>query len=190
MPIPPGPREADSVVDAPRVLAHFRRQRRWTRDLVAAVPDEYFDWSPGEGSFSCGQLVRHLIQAEIFWRRLLAAAIEGESYDPFGIEGSTDERMRRFRAPNVEASANPKLGADFAECLASWERVQAETEALLAGLAPTQLVEVRVHHPLTGLEGTLGELLIVMFEHEAHHRGQLSAYMKVLGLEQPTSLWS
>ena len=43
---------------------------------------------------------------------------------------------------------------------------------------------------LTGLESNLAEFLMVMFEHEAHHRGQLSAYMKSLEVEQPTTLWT
>ena len=176
--------------DPTELLAHFRRQRRWTRDLVAAVGEEHFDWSPGEGCFSCGQLVRHLIQAEVYWRRLLAAAVEGRAYDPFDIGGTLDERMRRFRAPNLRASADPKLGTTFAECLDSWTSVQGATEELIAGLTPGQLSEVRVRHSLTGLESHLGELLLVMFEHEAHHRGQLSAYMKMLGIEQPTTLWA
>ena len=176
--------------DPDQILGHFRRQRRWTRDLVAAVPEEHFDWSPGEGSFSAGQLVRHLMQAETFWCRLLEKAIEGEVYDPFGLPGSADERMRSFRAPNVQASADSRLGSTFAECLDSWEGVQARTEELISGLSANQLSEIEVRHPLTGLEGTLDEFLLVMFEHEAHHRGQLSAYMKVLGLEQPTTLWT
>lgn len=172
------------------LLVHFRRQRRWTRDLASALPEEHFGWSPGEGTFSCGQIVRHLIQAEIFWRRLMAAAIEGETYDPFGFEGSADERMRRFRAPNLEASGSSRLGTTFTECLASWQPVQQAMEQMIETLTPAQLANVRVRHPLTGLEGSLGEFLIVMFEHEAHHRGQLSAYMKTLGLEQPTTLWT
>lgn len=176
--------------DSKDLLVHFRRQRRWTRDLVAALPEECFDWSPSEGSFSCGQLVRHLIQAEIFWRRLMAAALEGEAYDPFGLEGSADQRVRQFRTPNVQASANPKLGASFVECLASWRETQILTEQLIEAMTPSQLCEVRLRHPLTGLEGNLGEFLIVMFEHEAHHRGQLAAYMKSLGLDQPTTLWT
>ena len=171
-------------------LVHFRRQRRWTRDLVAAVPQEHFDWSPGDGSFSCGQLVRHLIQAEVFWRRLLSAALSGKEYDPFGLEGSAGERMRSFRAPNLRASANDKLGTTFDQCLAAWLGVQAETEQMIGSLTPEQLSGIHVRHSLTGLEAYLGEMLMVMFEHEAHHRGQLSAYMKNLGLAQPTSLWT
>ena len=177
--------------DASRFLDHFRRQRRWTRELVAAVPQEHFDWAPAEDSFSAGQLVRHLMQAEVFWRRLLAAALEGERYDPVPLsEPAGEARMREFRRPNVQVSADPKLGSTFDELLAAWSGIQEATEELISGLDAEQLTTVEVEHPLTGLRGPLDEFLIVMCEHEAHHRGQLSAYLKVLGVEQPASLWT
>ena len=178
------------MTESQDLLLHYRRQRGWTRDLVEAVPDEHFDWAPAADAFSCGGLVRHLIQAEIFWRRLLAMAVDGEAYDPVRLEGDRDERMRSFRQPNLRSSGSPKLGSTFAECLASWEPIQAATEELIEGLTSEQLSEVGVRHPLTGLEASLREFLLVMFEHEAHHRGQLSAYLKTLGVEQPTTLWS
>ncbi len=177
--------------DAARHLEHFRRQRRWTRDLVAAVPEEHFDWSPAEGAFTAGQLVRHLMQAEIFWRRLMASALEGELYDPFGLsEPAGEARMRQFRAPNVQVSAHPKLGSSFAELLDTWAGIGRDTEEFIRDLSAEQLETVEVEHPLTGLRATLDEFLMVMCEHEAHHRGQLSAYLKVLGVDQPTTLWT
>lgn len=172
------------------LLEHYRRQRGWTRAVVEAVPEEHFDWAPDPTSFGCGDLVRHLIQAESFWRRLIAAAREGSSYDPFGLGGSAATRMRDFRAPNLAASRNSRLGSSFADCLASWNDVQRKTEELIESLSAEDLEAVLVRHPLTGLEGTLRELLTVMFEHEAYHRGQLAAYMKVLGVEVPASQWT
>ena len=69
-------------------LVYFRRQRSWTRSLVAAAPEACFDWRPAPDAFSCGELVRHLIQSEAFWRRLLLAAAAGQRYDPFGLTGT------------------------------------------------------------------------------------------------------
>jgi uncharacterized damage-inducible protein DinB len=169
-------------------LAHYRRQRRWTVALVEAVPEEHFGWAPAEGAFTCGGLVRHLISAESFWRRLLLAAARGEAYDPFaplGLPPEGEERMVAFRPRNLASSAEGKLGATFAECLAAWEGVAARTEAELAALTPEQLAGARLHHPLTGITVPLWEALLVFVEHEAHHRGQLSAYLKALGVPQP-----
>lgn len=172
------------------LLRHYRRQRRWTRTLIEALPEEHFGWAPDESSFGCGDLVRHLIQAEIFWRRLLEAAVRGEHYDPFGMAGDAAERMREFRQPNLRASRSSRLGSSFGECLAAWEEVEAATEVFLGSLTTEQLASVEARHPLTDLEGTLRELLMVMFEHEAYHRGQLAAYGKVLGLELPATQWT
>jgi uncharacterized damage-inducible protein DinB len=157
---------------------------------VAAIPEKHFDWAPNESSFSCGDLVRHLEQAEIYWRKLLEKATQGVEYDPFGLDGSADDRMKAFRSPNLEASRSPRLGVNFAECLASWGDIQAETEEILGSLSAEDLESARVRHSLTGLEGSVRQFVVVMLEHEAYHRGQLSAYMKMLGLEHPTSMWT
>ncbi len=165
-------------------LAHYRRQRAWTRALVRAIPDEHFGWAPAPDAFSCGDLVRHLIQAEGFWRKLLLAAVAGEKHDPFGLGGSATERMAAFRPRNLEVSHSPRLGETAAACLAAWEELQERNERELATITPEQL-SIVVEHPLTRLRAPLWEMLLVVLEHEAHHRGQLSAYLKMLGVPQP-----
>jgi uncharacterized damage-inducible protein DinB len=50
-------------------------------------------------------------------------------------------------------------------------------------------LEVELEHPLSGFRGRLWELLLMMLEHESHHRGQLSAYLKVLRIETPAALF-
>lgn len=166
-------------------LTHYRRQRGWTLKLVRAVPEDRFDWAPQADAFSCGALVRHLIQAESFWRKLMMSAVRGEAFDPFGFEGSAEERLIALRPQNLRSAASSKLGSSFGELLAAWAQVQAHTEAELGTLTPSQLREVIVEHPLARLRLPIWEMLLVFVEHEAHHRGQLSAYLKVLGVPQP-----
>lgn len=170
-------------------LTHYRRQRRWTTDLVAAIPAERFNWAPAADEFSCGDLVRHLIQSEIFWTRLIVKGAAGEAFDPFGLAGSTEERMEAFRQPNFESSHTDKYGSTPEECLAAWSMVQERTEQELARIDKDSL-GTRMSHPLTLLEAPVWEMLLVMIEHEAHHRGQLSAYMKAMGIPQPPVLGS
>ena len=165
-------------------LQFYRRQRGWTARLVAAVPEEHFDWRPAEGAFSCGDLVRHLVQAEVFWTRLLTKAAAGEDYDPFEIPGDADERMSAFRRPNAASAADEASGASFAETMEKWEAVQARSEEALAAIPDEALHGPSASHPLTRFEGQVWELMLLSLTHEAHHRGQLSAYLKVLGVEQ------
>jgi uncharacterized damage-inducible protein DinB len=165
-------------------LTHYRRQRVWTRALVAAIPAEHVGWAPRPGEFSCLGLVRHMMQAEVFWRRLLVAGARGEAYDPFRLPGALAERLAAFREPNVRSSESPKYGRDVEECLARWTEIQRETEADL-GAIPEDKLGVEIYHPLAGLRAPLWEMALVMVEHEGHHRGQLSAYLKSLGVAQP-----
>jgi uncharacterized damage-inducible protein DinB len=159
------------------LVAHFQRQRGWTRRLIAAIP--------AETEFGCGDLVRHLIQAEIFWRRLLQHGVEGEVYDPFELASPPGERMEEFRGPNLEASRDPRFGNSFAECLEIWASIEKRTVQELSQIPDDALTGTSLRHPLTGLEASVGEMFLVMIEHEAHHRGQLSGYLKVLGERQP-----
>jgi uncharacterized damage-inducible protein DinB len=169
-------------------LDFYRRQRSWTCTLVSAVPEELFGWRPSESSFSCGELVRHLILSEKFWSKLIVEAAGGRSFDPFGLSGDGRRRMEVFRQPNLQsAAAATNLGTTFAECLEAWKPVQARTESELARLTPEQLDAV-VEHPLLALRFPVWEALLTMVGHEVHHRGQLSAYLKVIGVEQPASL--
>src|SRR5947199_10361277 len=100
------------------------------------------------------------------------------------------QRMTAFRKPNLESSRGDgaKYGASFAACLESWRGVQAKTEEQFAALTPEQLAGAQVEHPLLALRTPLWEMLLTMVGHEVHHRGQLSAYLKMLGVEQPAAL--
>jgi uncharacterized damage-inducible protein DinB len=170
-------------------LSFFRRQRSWTRSLIAAVPEERFDWRPADSAFSCGELVRHFIQAEGVWRKIIVEAAAGGRFDPFGLSGSGRERMAAFRARNLASAAGgEKQGRTFAECLEGWAQVQARTEEDFAPITPEQLASVEVDHPLLAIRFPLWEALLTMVGHEVHHRGQLSAYLKMIGVEQPAAL--
>ena len=176
---------SDDREPAERHLRLRRQERAWTRQLVAAFPESTFGWRPAPDAFSCGELVIHLIQAERFWRRLLVEAAAGRPYDPFGLQGSAEERYAAFREPNFRSAGGPRHPTTFAACLERWAAEQAETEAAFAAFTAEQLATATVHHPVAGIVAPLGEFFWFMTSHEVHHRGQLSAYAKMLGLPQP-----
>ncbi len=178
--VPPAER---LCVDRP--LGLWRQERAWTRLLVRAFPESAFSWRPAPDAFSCGGLVVHMIQAERFWRRLLVEAVEGRYYDPFGLQGAAVERYAALRAPNVASASRAGQPESFAACLERWDVEQPRTEAALAAFTPEQLADVVVDHPIAGLHLPLYDMLWILTSHEVHHRGQLSAYAKMLGLPQP-----
>jgi uncharacterized damage-inducible protein DinB len=169
-------------------LGFFHRQRSWTRSLIAVIPEERFDWRPADSAFSCGELVRHFVQSEAVWRKIIVEAATGGSFDPFGLAGDGKARMAAFRASNLASAAGGKQGNSFAECLKAWLPVQARTEEAFAAITPEQLAGAEVDHPLLAIRLPLWEALLTMVGHEVHHRGQLSAYLKMIGIEQPAAL--
>ena len=172
-------------LDVRRPLGLWRQERAWTRNLVAAFPEATFDWRPAADAFSAGELVVHLIQAERFWRRLLVEAVAGRRCDPFGLEGDAAARFGAFREPNLLSTRAPDQPATFAACLPRLDAETAKTTAAFAAFTPAQLRDVVVHHPIAGLVQPLFDMIWFMASHEVHHRGQLSAYAKMLGLPQP-----
>jgi len=172
------------VITLERQLAIFRQERAWTRQLVAALPESAFGWRPAEDAFSCGELAVHLVQAERFWRKLLVEAAAGRAFDPFQLEGDGTTRLVAFRADNLRSARRAAEAKTFAAVLSWWDEVQAETEAALAALEEMQLAAM-VDHPLARLRHPVGEMLHYMISHEVHHRGQLSAYAKMMHVEQP-----
>ena len=155
---------------------------------MEAIPEDRFGWKPEGETFTLGGIVVHLIQAEIFWSRLIGKAAAGEVYDPFPLPGEAGpERMGQFRGPNVQGSQDNRYGESFAALLESWRAVAAKTEEHLGAL-PDSAWDRTARHPLTGLETGIWEMLMVFVEHEAHHRGQLSAFLKIIGVSQPAVL--
>ncbi len=175
----------DPSVTVERPLRLWRQERAWTRRLVAAFPESAFGWRPAPDAFSCGELVIHLVQSERFWRRLLVEAAAGRRYDPFGLSGNAEERYAAFREPNFVSASSPRHPTTFAGCLERWALEQGETEAACAAFTGEQLAAAIVHHPVAGFVEPLVDMLWFMASHEVHHRGQLSAYAKMLGIAQP-----
>jgi uncharacterized damage-inducible protein DinB len=169
------------------LIDRWRRTREGTRALVQAIPAEHFDWRPHAAAFSCGDLVRHMMQAEQMFRLFLAAAGRGEAWDPWQMTGTGEDRLRSARRAILEGAGTSDLGTTVAACLDRWQAMQAETEAALATVTDEALARV-VEHPVTVIRSPLWEMFLLMIEHEIHHRGQLSAYLKVLGVEQPALL--
>jgi uncharacterized damage-inducible protein DinB len=173
------------VITHEQQLAIYRQERAWTRRLIAALPESAFAWRPAPGAFSCGELVIHFVQAERFWRQLLAEAAAGRAWDPFHLEGDGTQRLVAFRPSNLRSAGRSGVPTTFAGCLTWWDGVEQETLATLAAFTSEELTGAVVDHPIGRLRHPIGVMVHYMVSHEVHHRGQLSAYAKMIGVEQP-----
>jgi len=131
-----------------------------TRRVVLCIPPGELEWAPAAGKFSFGDLVRHL------------ATIERYMY-------AENAHGRPTRYPGHERT----LADGFDATLAFYDRLHDESYALLAQLDAAAL-ERKCVTP-AGTPITTWKWLRAMFEHEAHHRGQLCLLIRMLGGEPP-----
>lgn len=140
---------------------HLERFRGVTLQFLEVLSDEDLSWRPGEDSFSCGQHLLHIAQAEEYYSRGL-------------FEGSWNTEILRLPrdVPGREA-----LRSYFAE-------VRARTLPWLAELSVPDLSRP-VQIPDAPVQWSLRSWLWFILEHELHHKAQLAVYLRQMGRTAP-----
>lgn len=133
--------------------------RRRTLGYCRSIPPERIDWAPRPGEFTCGDIVRHLAAAEQMFIGVVA----------------TD----RWAYPGHERSLAPTL----ADALAHLEASHDSALALLGTLADADMQAPR--RALDGRALPVWRVLMLMVEHEIHHRSQLAEHLGSLGVAPP-----
>jgi uncharacterized damage-inducible protein DinB len=148
------------------MVPEFTREMAVTRALLAKVPDDKLDWSPGSGLQTIGWNASHL--AEIAgWIPVIVQQAELDIAPPGG------EAMPPSAKKNV------------AQLLKHFDANTAASLAALKGVSDAVMAE-----PWTMKAG--GQVLFTMtkgdclrkwvFSHTAHHRGILSADLRLAGV--------
>lgn len=148
------------ITDIDTFLRYFESVRRRTRAVAACVPEEYLEWSPGEGRFSPGDLIRHIAGTER-WMWAENACLRPSRYPGHG----------------------PELASGRDEVLAYMDRLHAGSVEILSALGPEDL-EARCA-TVGGIEMRVWKWLRLMVEHEIHHRGQLYEVLGALDVTTP-----
>ena len=128
--------------------------------MIECIPPADLEWAPAPGRFTFGDIVRHL------------ATIERDMY------GETVQGR-----PSRYTGHGRDLADGWDAVLAFYDRLHAESRAIFASLTPEQL-EARCQTP-AGTPITTWKWLRAMFEHEAHHRGQIYLMLSLRGVSTP-----
>ncbi|MBC7447076.1 MAG: DinB family protein [Hymenobacteraceae bacterium] len=148
------------------LLTELDREALATRRMLERVPAEHFAWQPHAKSMTLGRLATHVAELPAFLNRILDA----DEFD-----------MAVPRPAPLHAEDSAALLAFFEE------RLAAGRTAL--GLTPDEAL----HQPWTF---RAGERVIAqdskyqmirhwMMNHQIHHRGQLSVYLRLLDVPVP-----
>jgi uncharacterized damage-inducible protein DinB len=150
-------------------VKYWRGFRGRSRKTLAAFPANAGPWRPAEGAFRVADLARHLGRAE---RDFFVARVCGA---PARVAIGSEAALGRGGDPDLHSA------------LAELDALHEESCAMLSDLEVREgprALERRVTTPV-GADITAWKLLRAMCEHEAHHRGQLALYLRMLGVDPP-----
>src|SRR5262245_25558155 len=157
-------KETGMITDMASYLRFFDGVRRRTERDVAALPPAAATWRPpareGEAGWSIGQIVGHLGGSRLYF----ASAYRGQGW--LWTEPESNPHDRDTWLPWLRTSATR-----FAELLAD---------------TPADWLTRRIDSIDTpGLSLSGWRLLMMMVEHEVHHRSQIDAYAGMEGWPVP-----
>ena len=148
------------ITTAEPFLSYFEKVRERTLRVARCIPPDQLEWRYREGTFSFGDLLRHL------------GAIERYMFAENAV-------LRPSRYPGH----GRELADGYEEAFAYLNRMHAEAVEILAGLSFSDLQRKCVTPG--GAEIAVWKWLRSMVEHEVHHRGQIYVYLSMLGIQGP-----
>jgi uncharacterized damage-inducible protein DinB len=153
---------------ATALVSDLEVEAKNTRKMLALVPEAKLAWKPHEKSMSLGQLASHLAETPSWTGAFLEPSMDFAAmndYRPF-LASSRAELLATFEK-NHRASVESLRSRD--------DRFMGETWTMRKG------PEVLMSQPRKeALRATL-------VHHAIHHRGQLSVYLRLLGVPLPAT---
>ena len=141
-------------------LSYLESTHGRTRRVIERIPAHDLEWAPAPGKFSFGDLIRHLACIE---RYMYGETVQGK--------------------PSRYAGHGRNLADGLDAVIAFYDAKHAESRAIFASLTPEQLQGKCVTPAGTPI--TTWKWLRAMFEHEAHHRGQIYLMLALRGVSTP-----
>ena len=151
------------------LIANKEAVRAKTRNLYPKIPADKITWAPDPKALTLGQLIRHLRQAEA---GLLDVVRKGSWWY---LEERIGPVLTSYVGPATDKDAEIK----------QFEDTHAATIAFLRE-APEEVLDREYRSERLNRSVKGWAIILGMAEHEAHHRGQLATYLRLLGEPSPS----
>jgi len=148
------------------MLQELDQEAHTTRRLLERVPDHKLEWRPQEKARTLGQLALHVATVPGSVAQLAASPSPAQVPDfPDPSPKSASELLPALEE-SVAKAKRVLGGMDDATLMATWRLMRGDRELLALP--------------------RVAFLRSIMLNHWYHHRGQLSAYMRELGVAIPS----
>jgi uncharacterized damage-inducible protein DinB len=149
------------------LLQELEREAPTTRRLLERVPDARLSWRPHEKARTLGALAMHVATVPGAVAELASTASPAQVPE-FGEEPGTQRAVELVRTldDSIATAQRVLSGMDDATLMATWRVVAGERELMVLPRAAF--------------------LRAIMLNHWYHHRGQLSVYLRFLGVPLPS----
>lgn len=151
------------MIDA--ILQELEREADATRRCLERVPEDKLSWKPHEKSYSLGALALHIAQSP----GRVASMAAKDNPEPPGFrqqEATARAQVLSELDASLKTARETLQGMDDAKLLTKWTLVKDGKEIFSV--------------PRVGL------LRTIMLNHWYHHRGQLTVYLRLLGVPVPS----
>ncbi|MBX6350599.1 MAG: DinB family protein [Clostridia bacterium] len=145
------------MLTAHEMMGHWQRHRAVVEDILARIGDEHVDFKPWDGAMRLGELALHLAGWNHAFVQLAKTGV-------------------RPPVPKADGMTLPEIRAAIAD-------LTDRTKSVYASLTDDDLEREHVF-PESGFRATGRTILMMMFEHEIHHKGQLMLYARMVGVRE------
>ena len=149
------------------LLQELEQEAVSTRRVLERVPDDKLEWRPHEKSRTLGQLAFHIAVVPGSVAEFVAAPspVQAPQFGPDPTPASSAE-LTSMLDESIAKAKNVLGGMDDATLMATWRMMLGDREIM----AVPRMVMLRS----------------IMLNHWYHHRGQLTVYLRELGVPLPS----
>lgn len=151
------------------LLAELNREIERSRRALEQVPSGKYDWKPHEKSMILGYLA-DMVATIPSW---VAAIVSQDSLDIAPTDGSTMKPQKKTTAAELVAALD-ESAKKAREALSTTTDIH---------LATSWQLKASGH---VVMEGPRHEFIADSLNHWAHHRGQMTVYLRLLGAKVPS----
>lgn len=149
------------------LLLEFRQELKTTRKVLNCIPGDRLTWKPHEKSMTLGQLAMHIAGIP----GAIAGMTAGESFNMEGANFTppspkSNDEIKAVLDHSAEVVEQTFKACDEETSFAQWRLMRGDTVLM----AVPRVVAWRS----------------LLLNHWYHHRGQLSVYLRILGVPLPS----